>query len=297
MSDGDRLYKKIAKVSVWRETMPAPTQFVTQQLVPGEQLDLNAVRIKFKIRKTLTKTPNQGDVYLYNLAESTRSDLETLPLVVQVEAGYDGVARLLFLGDLHFGMSEEKGPTWETLLQCGDGLRKHAHARCNRSYKAGTSIRQVLSDAVATMGFTLPKNLANDSALDQPFRNGTVSYGPTRDELTRLLAAQGYHWSVQNGQLRVLKDDEVSNLGALPIDKQHGMIGSPRYGSPPKSGKPPHVRVKMELYPELTPGDLVIVTAKGFNHGKAGKFRLESVEHNGDTHSTDWTTEVELKPY
>jgi hypothetical protein len=293
----ERLFKKIAKVSVWRDTMPAPTQFVTKQLVPGQQLDLTATRIKFKIRKSLTKTPNQGDVYLYNLAESTRSDLETLPLTVQLEAGYDDEPRLLFLGDLHFGMSEEKGATWETLLQCGDGLRKYAHARCNRSYKQGTTVRQVLTDAVATMGFKLPKELSSDTALDQPFRNGTVSYGPTRDELSRLLAAMGYHWSVQNGQLRVLKDDQVSSLQALPIDQRHGMIGTPRYGSPPKSGKPPHVRVKMELYPELTPGDLVQVKSKGFNHGKAGFFRIESVEHNGDTHNPVWTTEVELKPY
>lgn len=290
----DRLFKKIVKVSAWRETIPTnPTQFVTEQLVPGEQLDITDLRIHFKVRRSLHKTPNQSDIYISNLADASRADLETKPLSVQLEAGYDGVARLLFIGDLRFGMSEQKGPTWETLLQVGDGSREYSHARVNRSYRPGTTVRTILRDAAASMGLTLPKNLESDPALDRQFITGTISHGPVRDELSRLLAPFGYHWSVQNGILRVLRDEEVSSLTALPIDQDHGMIGTPQYGSPPRSGKPPHVKVKCLLYPELTPGDVVQLTSKS----KKGLYRLERVDHEGDSHGSSWFTECELQPF
>lgn len=291
---GDRLFKKIAKVTVWRDKIPtSPTSYVSKQLVPGQQLEITDLRIRFRVERSLTKTPNQADIYLYNMAAATRTDLETKPLTVQLDAGYDDVARLLFIGDLHFGMSQQQPPDWETLLQVGDGDRAYNHARCNRSYPAGTTVRTVLQNAASSMGLTLPKNLDSDPALDTKFVRGSASHGPVRDELTRLLAPYGYHWSVQNGKLQVLRDDEVSSVNPRPIDQDHGMIGSPEFGSPPKSGKPPHMRVKMLLYPELTPGDLVQLTSISKN----GKFRIEKVRHSGDTHGDDWTTEIEIQPF
>lgn len=291
---GDRLFKKIAKVTVWRDTVPSSaTSYLSKQLIPGQQLEITDLRIRFRVERSLTKTPNQADIYLYNLASSSRTDLETKPLSVRLEAGYDDVPRLLFLGDLHFGMSQQEPPDWETLLQVGDGDRAYNHARCNRSYPPGTTVRTVLQNAASSMGLTLPRNVSEDPALDARFVRGSASHGPVRDELTRLLAPFGYHWSVQNGKLQVLRDDEVSSVNPRPIDQDHGMIGTPEFGSPPKSGKPPHMRVKTLLYPELTPGDLVQVNSIS----KSGKFRIEKVRHTGDTHSDEWTTEIEIQPF
>jgi hypothetical protein len=290
----NRLFKRIAKVTAWRDTVPdAPTTYVSKPLVPGEQLEITDLRIKFRIERSLSRTPNQADIYLSNLAQTTRADLETKPLSVRLEAGYDEVPRLLFLGDLHFGMSEQKGPTWETLLQLGDGHRTYRYARCNRSYKPGTPVRTIIAEAARSMGFTLPANLAKDTSLDAQVLTGAALHGPAREELSRLLAPFGYHWSTQNGQLQVLRDDEVSGLEPLPIDQDHGMIGSPEFGSPPHSGKPPHVRVKMLLYPELTPGNLVQVTSRALS----GLHRIEKVTHEGDTHGDEWITEAEIQPF
>lgn len=291
---GNRLFKKIAKVTVWRDTIPsAATSFVSKQLTPGQQLEITDLRIRFRVERTLTKAPNQADVYLYNMSADTRTDLGTKPLSVRLEAGYDDVARLLFVGDLHFGMSQQHPPDWETLLQVGDGDRVYNHARCNRSYKPGTTVRTILRDAAATMGLTLPKNLDADPALDAQVLKGHAAHGPTRDVLTKTLAAYGYHWSIQNGKLQILKDDEVSNINPRPIDQDHGMIGTPEFGSPPRSGKPPHMRVRMQLYPELTPGDLVKIDSIA----KKGVFRIEKVRHTGDTHSEEWMTEIEIQPF
>lgn len=292
----DRLFKKIAKVTCWRDSVPTDaTSYTVKQLTPGQQLEITDLRIKFHVDRSLTRTPNQCDVWISNLAQATRADLTTKPLSVQLDAGYDDVARLLFVGDLRFGMSKQEGPSWTTLLQSGDGARTYANSRVNRSYRSGTTVRTVLKNAAASMGLALPKSLDSDTTLDRQFVGGTISNGPARDELTRLLAPFGYHWSIQNGALRVLKDDEVFSTVAIPVDEDHGMIGTPEFGSPPRSGKPPHVHVKMLLYPEVLPGDVVKVTSKAISG--SGLFRVERVRHRGDTHAKDWYTELEILPY
>ena len=286
-----QLFGRSVRVTTFRENVPGdPTRFsVTRTQNTTEIVDL---RVQFHVRRSLSKHPNTCDITITNLAAETRLDLETKPLLVQLNAGYDGDLKLLFLGDLRFGMTKQVESNWETMLQLGDGDCMHRWARVNRSYAAGTSVRTVLRDAAASMGMGLPKNLDQDTRLDRAFPTGTTSFGYTRDELTRLLSTFGYHHSIQNGQLRVLRDEETSTTTALPLDEEHGMIGTPEFGSPPRSGKPPHMTVKLLLYPELTPGDLVRLTSKVKN----GLFRLQDVKHTGDTHGDPWFTEVEIKP-
>jgi hypothetical protein len=288
------LNRRGVKVTTFRENVPQnPTNFqVTRK---ANTTLIEKLRLQFKVRRSLTKHPNTCDVTIANLAPSTRVDLETKPLLVQLNAGYDDNLELLFLGDLRFGMTKQKDTNWETLLQLGDGDCMHRWARVNKSYAPGTPVKTVLRDAARSMGFQLPKNVEQDPALNQSFDNGRTSHGFTRDELTKLLSPYGYHWSIQNGALLVLRDDDVSVSSAIPIGEAYGMIGTPEFGSPPRSGKPPHMNVRMLLYPRLAPGMLVQLTSKVKN----GLFRLEVVTHTGDTHGqgeNSWTTEVEIKP-
>lgn len=288
------LSNRSVKVTTFRENVPKkPTNFVVTR--KPNTTEITDLRVQFKVTRTLTKHPNACDITITNLAESTRVDLETKPLLVELHAGYDGDLKLMYNGDLRFGMTKQEGVQWETLLQLGDGDCMHRWARVNKSYSAKTSVRTVLKDCAKSMGFQLPEHLAKDPKLDHTFETGKTSHGPSRDELTRLLSPFGYHYSIQNGVLRILRDDQTHSNSALILGKEQGMIGTPEFGSPPRSGKPPHMTVKFLLYPELTPGDRVELRSKVKN----GLFRLESVKHTGDTHGsgdTSWTTEVEIKP-
>lgn len=296
-----RFFKRVIRVTTFRENAPAdPERFFLTQL--SNSLEVTKLRVQFKVHRSLTKNPNQCDITITNLNEVNRIDLESKPLLVQLDAGYeDDALRLLYTGNLRFGMTKEEGPNWETLMQLGDGDSAHRWARVNKSYAPGTSVRTVLRDAAKSMGYELPPNLAKDKTLDRSFATGTTSHGPTRDELTRLLAPFGYHHSFQNGVLRVLKDGETTPGTAIPIGEEQGMIGTPEFGSPPRSGKPPHVTVKLLLYPELSPGDTIQLNSRVTNPGgiaaaHKGLYRIEVVRHHGDTHGKDWTTTCEIKP-
>lgn len=286
-----KLFRRNVKVTCWRETVPTDvTKFEVKRL--PNQTEISDLRVQFHVRRDNSKYPDACDVTITNLSQTTRADLETKPLMVQLEAGYDDVSRFVFAGDLRFSMTKMDGPNWHTLLQLADGDCHFRWARMNKNYGNNTSVRTVLRDAAKSMGMTLPKTLESDPALDTVYANGTLAYGPTRDVLTANLASYGYSWTIQNGQLRVLRDDRAHSDTYREISEEFGMIGSPEFGSPPRSGKPPHMTVSMLLYPELVPGGKVKLTSKVKN----GFFRIERVEHKGDTHGNDWTTEVELKP-
>lgn len=294
----NRYFHRNWKVSCWQETIPNdPTKFNVRR-ASVDLLEITELRVQFKVTRSLTRNPNQADVIITNLAERSRAEVEQRPLAVQVEAGYDGASSLVFVGDVRFSMSEIKGADWETLLQLGDDDCHHRWARVSRSYRRGTTYREVLVDCARSFGYALPPQLARDSALDRQFVAGTVSHGPARDELTRLLSPFGYDWSIQNGQLQILSADQVSATDAIEISEDDSaMIGTPQFGSPPRSGKPPHMTVKMLLKPELSPGSRVHVTSK--IGAKSGFFRAEKVEHHGDSHGegeNSWTTTAELKP-
>jgi len=269
-----------------------PTSFTQRPLGPGEELALDDMRIKFKVQRDFSKHPNNCEIEVYNLAPQTRHDLEQKPLSVRLAAGYGGFNRLLFIGDVTFAQSEIDGTEWCTLLQLGDGSRTFAQSRVSAEYKRGTTYRTVLTSTAKSMGLTLPPALLKDAKLDTKFSTGHTAYGPAQEELTKLLAPFGYFWSMQNGVLRVLKGNETVSGESIVLSEENGMIGTPEFGSPPKSGKPPHVTVKLLLYPELAPGDKATLKSRA----KSGSYRIDKVEHSGDTHSSDWHTSVEIKP-
>lgn len=292
-----RHFKRVWKVTAYR-AKPSAGGFINSHADFFEPLpngiEIDKLRVQFKIEKTTDKEPNTCELTITNLAEGTRANLCKKPLIVRVDAGWeeDGGARHLFGGDLRYGYSKRDGTDWSTILQLGDSSRAFQNARVNRSYAAGTSVLVALREAARSMGVGLPKNVEADADLQRAFSAGVQLHGPAADELARLLAPYGYSFSFQDGRLQILKDDEVFATRALVISQDTGLLGSPEFGAPSKDGKPPTLTIRTLLYPQVTPGGMLSVQSESIN----GIFRAERVTHNGDSHGDDWCTEIECKP-
>lgn len=293
-----RHFTRVWKVTAYRPKPGTPGGFVNTHSdffegVPNG-IEIDKLRIQFKIEKTIDKEPNEGELEITNLAEGTRADICKRPLIVRVDAGWeeDGGARHLFGGDLRYGYSKRDGADWATILQLADSSRAFQHARVNRSFAAGTSVLVALREAARSMGVGLPRNVEEDPELRRAFSSGVSLHGSAADNLARLLGPYGYTFSFQNGRLQILKDDEVYSDRALVISKDTGMLGSPEFGAPQKDGKPPSLTIRTLLYPQLIPGGMLSVQSESIN----GIFRAERITHSGDSHGDDWQTEIEAKP-
>lgn len=294
MTDRAILYRRAARVTAYQA---AAGKFFGDTV---DGLVVEPLRIQFQIEHNLRKEPNRCEIALTNCSQATRRFLTKKPLIVLIEAGYEGAnsierqpLRRLFQGDLRFGSSVMEGTDWVTRLQLADGDRAYRHARVNRSYKAGTRLTQVLKDVAATCGLVVPANVLADPALSTAeFGTGVAMSGPAQAELTKILARYGYAWSIQDGRLQALRDEDVADGTAYVIDETAGMIGSPELSAPEKAKGKPTMSATTMLYPQIAPGCKVKVSSRDVS----GVFKVERVVHTGDTFTGDFKTEIQGVP-
>lgn len=286
---GERLYNRKARLTLARPLKAGDAwEFFTLQ---PNAIEINDLRIAFSIEKSLPSEPNTAQIIVTNLAAQTRAELDRKPLKVILDVGYDGELQTLFRGDLRWSFSSRTSTDWNTDIHCGDGERAYRFARVKRSFKPGTALKTVLGDVVGSMGLKLPKNVSEARELTTQLVSGAVVNGPSQLELTRMLGAAGYGWSVQDEQLQVLKQGEALVRQALLISQATGLIGSPTFSAPQDNSKAPTLNLDTLLNPAIRPGALVFVDSKTVS----GQFRVEKVVHTGDTYGSDWKSHVEAK--
>lgn len=262
-------------------------------------IEITDMRFEFKIEKNLASHPNTCELTITNLTEVTREGFVTGKVNVRFEAGYDQTLRLMFVGDVRYASNEKQGTEWLTKIQLADGGRAFAAARVNHSYAPKTPLTTILRDAARALGVALPPEIAASKELQTRLASGEQLSGYASDEMTRLLAPFGYEWSFQNGQIQILRVDEARPGSVRVISQDDGMIEAPVM-DPPKIRAPakgrrkakpnvPKLTVKHALYPELVPGEQIEVRSRSIN----GRFKIDKLQHQGDTFGSDWTTTIE----
>lgn len=254
------------------------------QLTTIEQL-----RVSFEITKTLKQDPNVAKIKIYNLSEKTRSEFQTLPAHLTLEAGHGSELKALYKGDITSGISKPEPPEWVTDILAGTGANAVRHARIGRSFKAGISVADMVKAGAKAMGLKRPQNITDAKTLLGTIKNGVTMSGPAMRELQKTLAPKGYNVSIQDDQLVALRDGDTRQVTAIVVSQATGMIGSPELGTPEAKGKAPILKVRMMIAPDLTPGGVIELEAARIS----GSFKVLQVKHTGDTHTNPWYSDIE----
>lgn len=295
-------FNRIVKVTAYRQSAGSSFVGSNPQFFDriGNALEISedsskpsTFRIKFDVTKNLGKEPNKCEIRIFNLSEHDRSDLEKLPLSITLAAGHDGIAKLLFIGDLRRAYAERDGTDIAMVLQVADGSRAFKHARMDRSYKPPIRVSRVLEDCAKSMGLKLPPEVEQSAELKQALATGISTHGPTRDVLSRLLAPYGYHWSIQNGRLLILRDDTVAPGDILLVNSTSGpLINEPKKTTPDKPGGKTEISFDSLLYAEMMPGRLVKLQSEFLDVN----VKTTDIKHVGDTYGAEFTTSVTSRP-
>jgi hypothetical protein len=277
-----RLFKRTASLTIYE--VVKGSFFRTTNSVTIRDL-----RIRFEIDKNLDKEPNRAVIEIYNLAERSRALVQKPRIHVRLEAGFDGETERIFSGDLRFAYSKRDATEWVTRLECGDGERAIRHARLNRSYRAGVTARDLVKEVAKQFGL---KAKVTGKEFDRQFVAGLALHGSASRALTAAMARFGMTWSIQDGQLVILRDLDTVDDAPIVVSSDTGMIGSPELASPEKPKKPPTLHASISLHPAIQPGGRIDVQSRSVE----GLFKVESCRHIGDTHGSEWETSVEAKP-
>jgi len=274
--------------------------FKREAIVTVGTLRVSGLRTQFRIEKTGQPEPNKLTLSLTNLSPDSRGKLtdqaESSGVAVIFEAGYAGTKQspatteIIFTGTARLVSHSRQGPDWVTKIQSGDGVQAYKSARFVGSFAPGSKRATLAEEAAKKLGLPLGNLKERLKAHDftgalTEFVNGFAAAGNAAEQLTELLAPVGLGWSIQDGQIQVLSDDETTAAQAVLLAPTSGLIGSPEIG---EKGV---VKLKSLLQPGLRPGRKIEVRASAVK----GFFRADRVVHVGDTHGAEWYSEVEAR--
>ena len=244
------------------------------------------LRVQFQVRRSLRKRPNLArSIRVYGLDLDTIGAIATKGALVQLTAGYEDTAEVIFTGQLSRFEVVNEGADSVVEITARDGGSAW-QSTVSRAFGGATTLRSVVETLAADMGLTVAPGTL--SGIGGSTRKTTVMRGYARDTLDVVLRSAGYEWSIQDGALQVLRNGAALSRSAVVLSPETGLVNEPKALEKGRGWI-----VESLMQPKIRPGRTVLLSSRR----AAGTYRATIVEHAGDTHSAQpWTTTVELRP-
>jgi hypothetical protein len=291
VSGGQQLYDRRVQLIVGKPTKQPNDPFV-------QALVISDLRVTFKVERDDKPEPNKSEIAVYNLGPASRAALEGKGTPVVLLAGYASGISQCFSGTTRIVESEKQGTDWVTRIRCGDGERAYTTVRINESMKPGASVKDFTGKLVQAIAKDPGNVLDVASKFTRTYVSGYAAHGLAAAELSEVMAAEGYSWSLQDGRFEALKPTGFTKDAGPLFTPNTGLIGTPTLGTPDAKGGPQVWKLKVLLEPRLRPGQRFEVERTVSVNGQPVKkegFRANKVTHTGDTHGggDSWSTEIE----
>lgn len=279
---GDELFDRRCQLVV------APPLASTGNGTSPQAIGISDLRMTFAIQKKRGSKPNPAEIVVYNLAESSRALMQSKGSRVILQAGYATAIGTVFFGDSLKITHSHEGPNWVTRITAADGSRAHQHARVKESVTGGAKVGDAFARLATSMGLSASQGVVAQLNSAKAFEHGWAAHGRAAPEMTRLLKAVGFEWSVQDGDL-IVNRIGAAQSDVVSIDEDSGLIGTPEHVNAEKPGKPAVIKFRTLLRHGLRPGCKIDLSSRRFG----GLCRLLKVDHNGDTDGGPWYSDCE----
>lgn len=292
MSDSVRQWKRHAQVVIGKA---------------GSGLLVENLRVHFEVSKTVESAPNVAVIKIFNLSPINETKIKNEFDEVLLNAGYEGALRLVFRGNIKHVYRYRDKSDYITEIEAGDGDKDFRSATMNETLAAGTTNAQLVDRAVGSFKTTGGTTKGAVQINDRARLRGKVISGNTRDVLHDVARESGANWSIQDGQLVIVKANGVLPDEAIVITADTGMLGAPEINDK-------GIAVKCLLNPQLRVNGAIKLDNNGIKAkrqkaqalGKKqedqkepvrldpdGIYKVLKITHKGDTRGQDWVSEIE----
>jgi len=276
----------------------------------------DTLRVEFNIERDKLPWPNNAELVVTNLSESTRDRLTAAgPAVARIAAGYNADPSIIFYGllDLVDHQKDESSGDWYTRLSSSDCGEKIKQAKVSKSFAKGTTVGAVVKEILKSLGLGEGnlKDFAFDSDMLRTLPAGGALHGNAVEELTYFLRSAGLEFSIQNSKIQFVKIGRgVPNAQGPLLTPNTGLVGSVTVSLEKatdltrKKTKKTAARAietvfgekvdmvktiegKCLLNADLVPGVPFRVESATVN----GDFLCCACRHRGDSRGPDWYTE------
>lgn len=255
---------------------------------PGsEGVEYTDLKINFRVQKTDSSDPNTCEVRVYNLNEYSRTNIDTEDHVLQLYAGYtnDVGEKMLFQGDINEVSIQVIEPNIITKISCADGQRKINDSKISISMKENTSVYQLVSKAVDSLGLPVKTKSLLEPLKNVNIKNGTSFVGSTKKLLDTVFAGVGMDWSIQNEEVTFYGKNDYDNSNVVELSYNSGLLGNPekikiKKGTHDGSKDVSGWRVRSLIDPLIEPGGAISIDSE---YVSGSYFKVINVIHSGDS--------------
>lgn len=269
---------------------------------------LEELRVRFTVHKHGLGTNVPTQIEIYNLSPTLRSALRTQGLGVVLNIGWQSVEKVkLFSGNLQASFSRREGADIVTTLLCLDAggalMRTYVpppptQGGSAEEYEFYAVPGSTIGEAVLFLAQNFPDVVVEEKNIQLPETliigsGGYTFYGLVMDCLDELARTYGFSWTVVNGEFRATVDGTPLTGPVVKIDAVNGMLlrAEPVFSS--VFQVPVGLTIQTLLDPRVNPEGIIELSST-INPSLSGDYMTTTVVHNGDTHSSQWTTTSEV---
>ena len=270
-----------------------------------EGIDLSELRFTFRTQQWDLQTPGRIYVRIFNLSDDTANRVQKEFTRLILQAGYEnGEYGPVFDGTIVQVRRGRENPTDTYLdITAADGDIGYAFGVVNTTISRGSAFADRADALRKAMGVEASHI---DPLPESKLPRGRTFYGQARDHMRDLAFSTDTSWSIQRGQLQIVKRDGFLPGEAVVLTSATGMIGLPEQT---QDG----IRIRCLLNPRIRPGVRVqidnasiqqaglqlSVTAGAVRSNsflprisEDGFYRVVVCEHEGDSRGQAWYADL-----
>lgn len=243
------------------------------ELMAGDKKFTNdEFEIDFDIEFSDEEDPDISEVVLYNLSNSTISDIRNKKYVI-LNAGYD-----IDVGNILTGNIADVKTTWENLdkattIFVKDGLVDAVET--NKTYAKGTNSTFIINDLISVLGFTVGEIRPTETIT---YTQGKVVVGSPYNSLKEVVKDTKSRLFVDKGVVYI-RPKGAGTQTAFVLNANSGLIGSPtEITEEVDDKKVVKYNVRCLLNYEITTDSILKIESKTIN----GLYKVERGNHKGD---------------
>lgn len=244
-------------------------------------------RLTFAIASDLSSFSNKSSIKIYNLSTKSQAFLEQDNLLAILQVGYlDQGFNTIFIGDIdrENGIHTQRvGPDVVTDIECGDAETEINNAVVSLSYKGRVTTNQIINRLLGALNLSIG---FRDRLPEKTFENGYSNSGRIQYIMNDLARKVGFTWSVQNGQIVILRPNRTITQTAFVVSKDTGL-----FGAIVKTKE--KVEFTVLITPEIRVGRAVRLITDQYG---TMDLKINKVNYNGDTHEGEWSQQIEGQP-
>lgn len=275
-------------------------EFKLKLEIAGADISIENLDIEFEIIKTNTSELNKSTITIYNVQQETYNILKNKTTAVRLwskqgESEYSllfegyptatvkhrkNTSRFTKKGKLkknwhykpdkylepNIQLVDTENSDIQLVMDLLDSKTNYRNAIINKSYKGNTTSTKIINDCISLLG--LPVSRISSKLRVKTFYN-FIARGKVKDVLNQVTRAIGAKWSLQNGNIQILSNNETMSVKALILNSDNCQT--------PEFQDDKDVVFSTKLLPFVLPADWVSVDFSDVS----GNMPIWKVEHKG----------------